>query len=66
MAKRDVQIKQRSDFCKLALSNPQKAGEKLEAMAESLKHCRNTSDTIKALCEIFAVTESTVFKDLTR
>lgn len=64
--KRDKYIKQRSDFCKLAIQDQKAAAEKLKDMAIGLENCRNTSDTINALCEIYAVSERTVFNDLIR
>lgn len=62
--KRDKQIKIRSQFCKLAISNPKTAAVQLRDLATGLENCRNTSDTINALCQIFAVSERTIFNDL--
>ena len=64
--KRTKQIKQRSDFCKLALKDPKKAADKLRSMANGLENCRNTSDTVYALQNIFAVGERTIFSDFIR
>ena len=62
--KRIKQISERQALCKLALNNPKKAADKLRILALGLENCRNTSDTIRALCEIFSVSERTVFRDL--
>ena len=56
----------RSKFCKLAMTDKRKAANQLRDMATGLENCRNTSDVIKALCEIFAVSERTVFNDLVK
>lgn len=64
MAKREKQITQRTNFCKLALRDQKKAANQLRDMATGLENCRNTSDVINALCQIFAVSERTVFRDL--
>jgi hypothetical protein len=64
--KRSSQVKSRERFCKLAMSRPKEAAEQLRVMATGLENCRNTSDTIRALCEIFAVSERTVFNDLVK
>ena len=66
MAKRDKYIKQRSEFCQLAITEPKQAAQDLKDIATGLENCRNTSDTIKALCEIFKVSERTIFNDLVR
>jgi hypothetical protein len=66
MAKRDKYIKQRSKFCQLALKDSKKAASQLRDLATGLENCRNTSDVVSALCEIFAVSERTVFNDLIR
>ena len=63
--KRVTQIRQRARFCKLALDNPKKAGAELKTLAIGLENCRTTSDVVTALCEIFAVSERTVFRDIT-
>jgi hypothetical protein len=64
MAKRDNNIAIRSKFCKIAISNPKIAANQLRDLATGLENCRNTSDTINALCQIFAVSERTIFNDL--
>lgn len=64
--RRGTGLKQREKFCKLAMSDTKKAADQLRDMALGLENCRNTSDTIKALTEIFAVSERTVFNDLVR
>lgn len=64
--RRVIQVKQREKFCKLAMSRPKEAAAQLRVMATGLENCRNTSDTIRALCEIFAVSERTVFNDLAK
>lgn len=66
MAKREKYIKIRSEFCQLAISDPAKAANQLRDLATGLENCRNTSDTVNALCQIFAVSERTVFNDLIR
>ena len=66
MAKREKYIKKRSEFCQLALQDQTKAADELRDLATGLENCRNTSDVVKALCEIFAVSERTVFNDLIR
>ena len=66
MAKRDKQIKIRSTFCKLALKDNKAAAKELKDLAIGLENCRNTSDIIRALTEIFAVSERTIFNDLIR
>ncbi len=64
MAKRDQYIKKRSKFCQLALRNQKKAADQLRDYATGLENCRNTSDIINALSEIFQVSEKTIFRDL--
>ena len=64
--KRVKQIKQREKFCKLALKDQAKAADQLRDLATGLENCRNTSDVIRALCEIYAVSERTVFNDLVK
>ena len=66
MASRDKYIEQRSKFCKLALTDKKKAADQLRDLASGLENCRNTSDTIYALCNIFAVSEDTISRDLVR
>jgi len=66
MAKREKQIEQRSKFCQLAMKDPKKAAGQLKDLAIGLENCRGTQDTINALCEIFAVSERTIFNDLIR
>lgn len=56
----------RATFCQLAISKPKEAASQLRDMATGLENCRNTSDVIKALTEIFAVSERTVFNDLVK
>jgi hypothetical protein len=63
---REKYIKQRERLCKIAMQNPKKAAEELRLLAVGLENCRNTSDTINALCQIFAVSERTIFNDLVR
>jgi hypothetical protein len=63
---RDKYIKQRSQFCKLALKDSKQAASRLRDMAAGLENCRTTSDTIYALCNIFAVSERTIFNDLVK
>jgi hypothetical protein len=48
------------------MNDKKKAADQLRSMATGLENCRNTSDVIRALCEIFAVSERTVFNDLVR
>ena len=64
MAKREKNIIIRAAFCKLAMSNQKQAANELRTLATGLENCRNTSDVINALCQIFAVSERTVFNDL--
>lgn len=64
--KRCKYIKQRADFCQLALKDQKKAANQLRSLAKSLENCRNTSDTVYALQIIFAVSERTIFNDLVR
>ena len=66
MAKREKYINKRSSFCQLAVKDQAEAAKQLRDLATGLENCRNTSDTINALCEIFAVSERTVFNDLIR
>lgn len=66
MAKRDKNIEIRSKFCKTAIANPKKAADDLRQLATGLENCRNTSDVINALTQIFAVSERTVFNDLVK
>lgn len=63
---RDRYISQRSEFCKLALNDKKKAAARLRDMATGLENCRTTSDTIYALCNIFAVSERTVIRDVSK
>lgn len=62
--RRVKEIKNREKFCKLAMIDKNKAASQLRDMATGLENCRNTSDIINALTEIFAVSERTVFNDL--
>jgi hypothetical protein len=63
--KRVKYIAKRSRFCKLALSDSKKAASELRDLATGLENCRTTSDVVVALCEIFYVSERTVFRDIT-
>jgi hypothetical protein len=54
----------RSKFCQLAMTDKKRAAEKLRVMAIGLENCRNTSDIIYSLTQIFGVSERTVFNDL--
>jgi hypothetical protein len=64
--KRVKAIETRSKFCKLAITDKKKAANELRVMATGLENCRNTSDVINALTNIFAVSERTVFNDLVK
>lgn len=64
MAKREKYIEQRQRFCKLALKDQGKAAGELRSLANGLENCRNTSDIVYALQNIFAVSERTIFNDL--
>jgi len=64
MAKRDKYIKVRANFCKTAIQNNKIASKQLIDLAIGLENCRNTSDTILALSQIFAVSERTILNDL--
>jgi len=64
MAKREKNIIKRSKFCQLALKDHKQAAAQLRTLATGLENCRNTTDIIKALCEIFAVSEQTICNDL--
>ena len=66
MAKREKQIDKRSKFCQLAMTDQKEAARQLKDLAIGLENCRNTQDTVNALCEIFAVSERTIFNDLAR
>ena len=57
-------LKRRSDFVKLAITNNKKAAKKLQEMAEGLKNCRNTSDTIYAINQILCISDRTILRDL--
>ena len=61
---RDKYIEQRRKFCKLALRDSKKAADELRGMAKGLENCRNTSDIVFALANIFCVSERTVLNDL--
>ena len=62
--KRVAAIKSRARFCQLAMTDKTKAADELRMMATGLENCRNTSDVVNALCQIFAIGERTVFNDL--
>jgi hypothetical protein len=64
--KRDEYIERRAAFCKLANSNPKKAADELRMIADGLECCKNTSDVVAALSEIYAVSERTILYDLIR
>lgn len=64
MAKREKYIEQRQRFAKLALTDSKKAADELRGMAKGLENCRNTSDVVYALMNIFCISERTVFNDL--
>jgi len=64
MANRKKYINKRSNFCQLAMQDQKKAANELRSLATGLENCRNTSDVINALCEIFQVSERTIFRDL--
>lgn len=59
-------VSNRTKFCKLAITNKKEAANQLRVMATGLENCRNTSDVIKALTEIFNISERTVFNDLVK
>jgi hypothetical protein len=62
--KRCEKKKLRVNFCKLALKDSKLAAIRLHEIAKGLENCRNTSDTVSALCTIFAVSERTIFNDI--
>jgi uncharacterized protein YigA (DUF484 family) len=64
MCKRVKYINARAKFCQLAINDNKKAAKQLHDLAIGLKHCRNASDTITALAEIFAVSERTIYNDI--
>lgn len=55
----------RAKFVQMAIQDPERAAKELRYMAEGLGNCKNTSDIIFALEEIFCVSERTIFRDLT-
>jgi hypothetical protein len=63
---RDRYIKDRAEFCKLAIQDRKKAANHLRNLATGLENCRTASDVITALTHIFAVSEDTVGRDLVR
>lgn len=64
--KREAQIKERSRFCKLALTKPKQAAQELRDLATGLENCKNIADTVQALKTIFAVSERTIFNDFVK
>jgi hypothetical protein len=62
--KRGTGKEKRSKFVRTAIQDPGKAARELTEMAKGLENCKNTSDIIFALCEIFCVSERTIFRDL--
>jgi len=66
MACRKKFIDKRTRLCQLALKDNKAAARELKDLATGLENCRNTSDIVRALCEIFAVSERTIFNDLIR
>jgi len=63
---RDLYIHLRTKFVQLAIKDNKQAAERLRDLATGLENCRNVSDTVNALCTIFAISERTVFNDLKR
>jgi len=63
---RDTYINSRAKFCQKAIKNPQNAASDLRDLATGLENCRNSSEIIFALSEIFRVHEITIERDLTR
>jgi hypothetical protein len=63
---RDIYIEQRAKFCKKAMNSPKLAADELRIMAEGLENCRNSTDVVAALCEIFKVSDRTILYDLVR
>jgi uncharacterized protein YigA (DUF484 family) len=61
---RDRYIENRAAFCKLAINNKKLAAKQLREMATGLENCRNVSDVVEALQEIFCVSERTIFNDM--
>jgi hypothetical protein len=64
MCNKEKYITARSRFCQLAINDNKAAAAELKDMATGLANCRNTSDVIAALTEIFAVSERTIFRDI--
>lgn len=64
MNRNESLLTKRKKFVKLANENPQKASELLQQEALALNKCKNTSDVLFALSQIFCVSEATITKDL--
>jgi len=54
----------RKELVEIALKSPKVAADQLRAMADGLEQCKNTSDIVFALSEIYGVSERTIFRDL--
>lgn len=56
--------KSREKLVQLAFKDNKEAADQIRCLADGLENCKNTSDIIFALTEIFCVSEATVFRDL--
>jgi len=54
----------RRELVELAMKSTALAAKQLRAMADGLEQCKNTSDIVFALSEIYGVSERTIFRDL--
>ena len=63
---RDRYMPIRVKFSQLAIKDNKKAAQELRNLADGLENCRNTSDVVNALTQIFACSERTIFNDLVK
>jgi hypothetical protein len=56
----------RSSFIELAINDKDAASKELKSLANSLKHCKNTTSIIRACAYIFGVSEATIWRDYQR
>lgn len=57
-------IKTRKDFCKMAIDNPSQAANKLREEAALLDRCKKVTDITSTLCNVFFISERSVYRDL--
>ena len=66
MNKIESQLKDRKEFVKLSVDDPQKASKLLIVQAEALKDTRDLGGTIEVLSRLLYLSKQTIYQDISR